>query len=74
MRIPRSTRIASHRISAKAADLQQVYYRWESNLKELQEGRPTGLHDDVKANAMRHMMPKEILDAVKPTAAISHFC
>ena len=49
----------------KAADLQQAYYRWESNLKEFQRGRPTGLDDDVKANAMRHMMPKEILDAVK---------
>ena len=48
----------------KAADLQQAYYRWESNLKEFQRGRTTGLDDDVKANAMRHMMPKEILDAV----------
>ena len=48
----------------KAADLQQAYCRWESNLKEFQRGRPTGLDDDVKANAMRHMMPKEILDAV----------
>ena len=34
------------------------------NLKVFQRGRPTGLDDDVKANAMRHMMPKEILDAV----------
>ena len=48
----------------KVADLQQAYYRWESNLKEFQRGRPTGLDDDVKANAMRHMMPKEILDTV----------
>ena len=48
----------------KAADLQQAYYLWESNLKEFQRGRPTGLDDYVKANAMRHMMPKEILDAV----------
>ena len=48
----------------KSADLQQAYYRWESNLKEFQRGRPTGLDDDVKANAVRHMMPKEILDAV----------
>ena len=48
----------------KAADLQQAYYRWESNLKEFQRGRTIGLDDDVKANAMRHMMPKEILDAV----------
>ena len=31
----------------KAADLQQAYYRWESNLKEFQRGRPTGL--DVEA-------------------------
>ena len=48
----------------KAADLQQVYNRWESNLQEFQEGRPTGLDDHVKANAMRRMMPTEILDAV----------
>ena len=48
----------------KSADLQQAYYRWESNLKEFQRGRPTGPDDDVKANAVRHMMPKEILDAV----------
>ena len=47
----------------KAADLEQAYHRWESNLKDFQRGRPTGLDDDVKANAMRHMMPKEILDA-----------
>ena len=50
----------------KAADLQQAYYRWESNLNEFQRGRPTGLDDDVKANAMRHMMSKEILDAMNP--------
>ena len=48
----------------KSPDLQQAYYRWESNLKEFQRGRPTGLCDDVIANAMRHVMPKEILDAV----------
>ena len=48
----------------KSADLQQTKYRWESNLKEFQRGRPTGLDDDVKANAVRHMMPNEILDAV----------
>ena len=48
----------------KAAALQQANYRWESNLKEIQRGRSTGLDDDVKANAMRHMMPKENLDAV----------
>ena len=33
-------------------------------MKEFQRGRPAELDDDVKANAMRHMMPKEILDAV----------
>ena len=48
----------------KAADLQQAYYRWESNPKEFQRGRPTGLDDDVKANAMRHLMPEEIRYAV----------
>ena len=44
--------------------LPQAFYRWESSLKEFQRGRPAELDDDVKANAMRHMMPKEILDAV----------
>ena len=48
----------------KAADLQQAYYRWESNLKNFQRGRPTGLDDDVKANAMRQKIPTETLDAV----------
>ena len=48
----------------KVAHLQQAYYRCESNLKEFQRGRSTGLDDDEKANATRHMMPKEILDAV----------
>ena len=50
--------------AGKAADLRQAYYRWESNLKVFQRGRPTGLDDDVKAHAMRHVMQKEILDAV----------
>ena len=31
---------------------------------EFQRGRPAELDDDVKANAMRHMMPKEILEAL----------
>ena len=48
----------------KVTDLPQAFHCWESSLKEFQRGRPTGLDDDVKANAMRHMMPKEILDAV----------
>ena len=48
----------------KITDLPQAFYRWESNLKEFQRGRSTELDDDVKANAMRHMMPKEILEAV----------
>ena len=46
----------------KVTDLPQAFYRWESSLKEFQRGRPAEL--DVKANATRHMMPKEILDAV----------
>ena len=48
----------------KVTYLPQAFYRWESSLKEFQRGRPAELDDDVKANAMRHMMPKEILDAV----------
>ena len=48
----------------KAADLHQSHDRWQSCLNEFQRARPTGLDDDVKANAMRHTMPKEILDAV----------
>ena len=69
-RISQSTCVASHRTvthperAQKAADLQHAYYRCENNLKEYQRGSPTGLDEDVKANAMRHMMPKEILDAV----------
>ena len=47
----------------KVTDLPQAFCRWESNLKEFQRGRPAELGDDVKANAMRHMMPKEILEA-----------
>ena len=48
----------------KVTDLPQAFCRWESSLREFQRGRSTQLDDDVKANAMRHMMPKEILDAV----------
>ena len=48
----------------KVTDLPQAFYRWESSLKEFQRGRSAELDDDVKANAMTHMMPKEILDAV----------
>ena len=48
----------------KVTDLPQAFYRWESSLREFQRGRSTELDDDVKANAMGHMMPKEILDAV----------
>ena len=47
----------------KVTDLPQAFYRWENSLKEFQRGRPADLDHDVKANAMRHMMPKEILDA-----------
>ena len=45
----------------KVTDLPQAFYRWESSLREFQRGRSTELDDDVKANAMGHMMPKEIL-------------
>ena len=48
----------------KVTDRPQAFYRWESNLKEFQRGRPAERDDDVKANIMRHMMPKEILEAV----------
>ena len=48
----------------KVTDLPQAFYRWESSLKEFQRGRRAALDDDVKARAMRHMVPKEILDAV----------
>ena len=48
----------------KVTDLPQAFYRWESCLEEFQRGKPAELDDDVKANAMGHMMPKEILDAV----------
>ena len=57
----------------KSADLQQAYYRWESNLKEFQRGGPTGLDDDVKANAVRHMMPKGDFGRSEFAAAIPHF-
>ena len=69
-RISQSTCIASHRIgdspgkSAEGRRSPTSVLSVGSNLKEFQRGRPTGLDDDVKANAMRHMMPKEILDAV----------
>ena len=48
----------------KVTDLPQALYRWERSLKEFQRGRRAELDDDVKVNAMRHMMPTEILDAV----------
>ena len=48
----------------KGTDFPQAFYRWEISLKEFQRGKPIKLDDDVKANAMRHMMPKETLDAV----------
>ena len=48
----------------KVTDLWQAFCQWESSLMEFQCGRPAELDDDVKANAMRHMMPKEILEAV----------
>ena len=48
----------------KVTDLPQAFCRLESFLKEFQRGRPAELDDDVKANAMKHMMPKEILEAV----------
>ena len=47
----------------KVTDLPQAFYRWESRLKEFPRGRQGELDDDVKANAVRHMTPKEILDA-----------
>ena len=43
----------------KVTDLPQAFYRWESNLKEFQRCGPAKLDDDVKANATRHLMPKE---------------
>ena len=46
----------------KVTDLPQAFYRWERSLKEFQRGRPAELDDDVKANAMRHMMPKDAVD------------
>ena len=57
----------------KVTALPQAFYRWESSLKELERGRPAELVVDVKANAMRHMMPKEILDAVDLQAAVPHY-
>ena len=47
----------------KVTDLWEAFCQWESSLKEFQRGRQAELVDDVKANAMRHMMPKEILEA-----------
>ena len=47
----------------RVTDLPQAFYRWESGLREFQRGTSTDLHDDVKANAVRYMMPKEILEA-----------
>ena len=49
----------------RVTDLPKAFYRWESSLKEFQRGRPAELGNDVKADAMRHMMPKETLDAVE---------
>ena len=46
----------------EVTDLPQAFYRWESSLKEFQRDRSAELDDDVKANARRHMMPKEIRD------------
>ena len=48
----------------KVTDLPQTFYRWESSVKESQRGRPAALEDDVNADVRRHMMPKEIQDAV----------
>ena len=48
----------------KGTDLPLAFQRWESSMEESQRGRPGELDDDVKANAGRHVMPKEILDAV----------
>ena len=48
----------------KVTDLPQAFNRWESSLKQFQRGSPAELDDDVKANAVGHMMPKEILDDV----------
>ena len=42
----------------KVTDLPQAFY----SLEEFQRVRPAEVNDDVKANAMRHMMPKAILD------------
>ena len=58
----------------KAADLQQAYYRWESNLKEFQRGRPTGLDDDVMAQRYETFDAEGDSGHSEPTAAISHLC
>ena len=47
----------------KVTDLPHAFYRWERI--EFQRGGPAELDDDVKADALRHRMPKEILDAVE---------
>ena len=47
----------------KVTGLPQAFNRWESSLKEFQRGRPAELDDDVKANAVRLTLPKQILDA-----------
>ena len=41
---------------SKVTDHPQAFYQWESSLKEFQRGRPAELEDDVKANAVRHMV------------------
>ena len=43
----------------EVTDLPQAFHGWESSLKEFQRGRPA----ELDTNAMRHMMPKDILDA-----------
>ena len=48
----------------KVTDVGQAFYRWEGSLKEFQRGRPAEPDDGLKANAMRHMMPSEILNAL----------
>ena len=66
LRVPLLTGSVTHPERVlKVTDLPQAFYQWESSLKEFQRGGPAELDDDVKANAMRHMMPKEILDAVE---------
>ena len=46
----------------------------ESNLKEFQRGRPTGLDDDVKANAVRPPDAEGDFGRSEFAAAIPYFC